>query len=294
MKIDYDIERIDKLLHDLHVLTGLTLGFWDSNMELMVVYPHELSNFCKQIRGTAEGLKRCLACDHIILRHCSITNTVCTRDCHAGLPDSALPLYYNELLLGFITFGQLINLDQDPIPFEEIWSRVSDIGLSHDALYQSYKELPEYNAERLDAVVTIVSACIQQAIITKIVAVKNEKLHENISEYITGNLSDPDLSYQSLTKKFHISKSALYNLFNQHFGTSPHVYIETKRIKLGSELLLNTEKSILEIAMDVGINNQNYFSRCFKKHLGLTPTQYRNTFKISHPDQKKEPPHQSN
>ncbi len=279
MKIDYNIEKIDKLLHDLHLITGLTLGFWDNNMNLMVIYPPEQSSFCREIRSTAKGLERCLECDRIILHHCAITNTVCTGICHAGLPDSALPLYHNELLLGFITFGQLINLSTNRLSYKEIKSRVSDLDINFTHLFRAYNELPRYDSQRLDATATIVSACIQQAIITKIVTVKNDNLQENISEYIANNLADSSLSYKTLVKEFHISKSALYNLFNQYFGMSPHLYIETKRIKLGAELLRTTDKSILEISICVGINDQNYFSRRFKKHLTLSPTQYRNTFR---------------
>lgn len=281
MKIYYHIEKIDKLLQDLYLITNLTLGFWDNNMNLMVVYPPEQTSFCRAIRATAKGLERCLECDRIILHHCAITNTVCTRNCHAGIPDSALPLYHNELLLGFITFGQLINLTTNRLSYEEIKSRISDLDIDFTHLFQAYNELPRYDNQKLEAVASIVSACIQQAIVTKIVTVKNDNLQESISEYIATNLTNPTLSYKTIAKEFHISKSALYNLFNQHFGMSPHLYIETKRIKLGAELLLTTDKSILDIAISVGIHDQNYFSRCFKKHLTISPSQYRSTFRSS-------------
>lgn len=281
MKIDYNIEKIDKLLHDLYLITNLTLGFWDKNMNLMVVYPPEQTSFCREIRATAKGLERCLECDRIILHQCAISNTVCTQICHAGILDSALPLYHNELLLGFITFGQLINSSTNNLSYEEIKSRISDLDIDFTNLSQAYNELPRHDNKKLDAVTSVVSACIQQAIVTEIVTVKNDNLQESISEYIATNLTDHELSYKTIAKEFHISKSALYNLFNQHFGMSPHIYIETKRIKLGAELLLNTDKSILDIAISVGIPDQNYFSRCFKKHLTISPSKYRTTFKSS-------------
>ena len=275
MKIDYDIEKIEKILQDLHLITGLTLGFWDNNMNMLAIFPREQSSFCREIRSTAKGMERCLDCDRIILRHCAISNTVCTRNCHAGLPDSALPLYHNQLLLGFITFGQLINSGERNISIEEIMARVSDLSVDEEKLIEAYNRLPEYSNERLQAVTTVVSACIQQAITAKIVSVKNDQLHENISEYIAKNLSDPQLTYKTLIKQFHISKSALYNLFSLYFGMSPNAYIETKRIKLGAEMLINTEKSILEIATSAGIGDQNYFSRRFKQFVGVSPSEYK-------------------
>ena len=275
MKINYDIEKIGKILHDLHLITELTLGFWDNNMNLLVTYPEQQSDFCRRIRATEEGLGSCLESDRIILKQCALTNTVCTKICHAGLCDSALPLNYNGKLLGFITFGQQINDSLNPPAYEEVLKLVSGLGIDTEELSEGYAALPHYDSERLSAVTAIIEACIQHTIISKSVSVKNEELHESISDYIQKNLAAPHLSYKTVAKQFHISKSALYNLFNRYFGSSVNSYIEFARIERAKEVLADTDKSILEVAIEVGISDQNYFSRCFKKHTGISPTKYR-------------------
>ena len=48
------------------------------------------------------------------------------------------------------------------------------------------------------------------------------------------------------------------------------------RMENAKELLLDSDMSILEIGAAVGIDDQNYFSRIFKKHCGVSPIEFRN------------------
>ena len=56
--------------------------------------------------------------------------------------------------------------------------------------------------------------------------------------------------------------------------TINHLITQT-RMQQAKNLLRNTDKSISEIAEDVGISNYNYFSRIFKKRFGISPREYR-------------------
>ena len=50
------------------------------------------------------------------------------------------------------------------------------------------------------------------------------------------------------------------------------------RMENAKELLLDSDMSILEVSSAVGIDDQNYFSRIFKKHCGMSPTEFRSEF----------------
>ena len=52
-------------------------------------------------------------------------------------------------------------------------------------------------------------------------------------------------------------------------------YVRKQRIKMAKKLILNTEDSIAQIALSVGIKDTNYFIRIFKQTEGITPLQYR-------------------
>ncbi|MEP3932587.1 helix-turn-helix transcriptional regulator, partial [Rhodopirellula bahusiensis] len=55
----------------------------------------------------------------------------------------------------------------------------------------------------------------------------------------------------------------------------PIKYLIQVRIQEASRLLRSTDRSITDIAFDVGFSDSNYFSRQFRTHLGLSPREYR-------------------
>lgn len=67
--------------------------------------------------------------------------------------------------------------------------------------------------------------------------------------------------------------------FQQYFHTTPTEYITTLRLQRAARQLQMTDERILDIAFGCGFNNISYFNRCFKKHYGTTPQQYRDNRK---------------
>ena len=59
------------------------------------------------------------------------------------------------------------------------------------------------------------------------------------------------------------------------FPLHVHDYISRLRLSAASDALIQTGKSITEVALDLGFNDSNYFTRLFKKHVGLSPREYR-------------------
>ena len=65
-------------------------------------------------------------------------------------------------------------------------------------------------------------------------------------------------------------------LFRDTIGASPLQYIQNLRIQYAVELLTDTDLSIAEIAIKCGFNSAMYLSRIFKKHMSISPAEYRN------------------
>lgn len=97
-------------------------------------------------------------------------------------------------------------------------------------------------------------------------------------DYINLNLSSP-LSLNSLATTFSVNASYLSSMFKKEMHTTVTGYINSQRVKTAIELLNTTDLNIQLIAWHVGIDDVNYFSRIFKKIIGVTPTQYRNNFR---------------
>ena len=75
-----------------------------------------------------------------------------------------------------------------------------------------------------------------------------------------------------------LSPSRLSGLFKNETGTSVMAYRNELRLVKAAQLLLNTNRRIADIGRRVGYPEQAFFSRIFRKHLGMSPRQYRSHF----------------
>ena len=104
-----------------------------------------------------------------------------------------------------------------------------------------------------------------------------EALHpalQRTCDYITSNLHKT-LSNDDIASVAAISVSHLFLLFHSAFGISPQRYLLEQRMTAARQLLLDPYYNISEGASQVGFSNIFYFSRCFKKYHGVSPSEYR-------------------
>lgn len=102
----------------------------------------------------------------------------------------------------------------------------------------------------------------------------------NSVAYMESNFTKP-IAIEELAKLANISSRHFSRIFNQTYHTTPINYITALKMQHASTLLINTTKSITEIAYSCGYNDSNYFTRQFKKFFSLTPMQYRNMKQIA-------------
>lgn len=93
-------------------------------------------------------------------------------------------------------------------------------------------------------------------------------------EFIHDNYDAP-ITLSILSKNIGVSKYYLHRLFTEMTGSTPVVYITRVRLSKAKEQLRTSGASILEIAMACGFDSTSYFSNTFKKHFGVSPTEYR-------------------
>jgi|TARA_B110000902_G_scaffold241406_1_gene291738 AraC-like DNA-binding protein len=96
----------------------------------------------------------------------------------------------------------------------------------------------------------------------------------NFKRIIEANLYS-NISIEEYAFLANLSLSQFKLKFNQLFNESPRKHINRRRIEKGKVLIENTDLNIGEIAQEVGYDDQNYFTRLFKKKEGLTPLDYK-------------------
>lgn len=101
-------------------------------------------------------------------------------------------------------------------------------------------------------------------------------LVEQVNEMIEANIYNPDFSINTIADHFSFSVNYLRSLYKAASGESLSGRITRRRLETACDLLDHTEETIESITDKLGFSTRNYFFTFFKKHMGMTPTQYRN------------------
>lgn len=103
----------------------------------------------------------------------------------------------------------------------------------------------------------------------------NHSVHINrMLQYIRNHFSEK-ITLKHLAEYVHVNPVYLSSLINKETSMSLSNHINSIRIEESKKLLVNTNKSIQEVAFAVGYNYQNHFNTVFKKFEGITPLEYR-------------------
>lgn len=97
---------------------------------------------------------------------------------------------------------------------------------------------------------------------------------EKAVSYIEAGIHEP-LTVSELTAYLNVSQPYLFKIFKNTLHVSPKEYILDRKITYAKELLTHTDMNIMQVASSVGFEDQLAFSRCFKKHTGYAPKNYR-------------------
>lgn len=105
---------------------------------------------------------------------------------------------------------------------------------------------------------------------------KSDYIVHRIKKYVEDNYTS-NISLDSLAGSLNISKYYLSHLFRKSTGGSFWDYLTEYRIEKAKNLLLYTNDKTYEIAIKVGYENASYFSTIFKKCVGVTPVEFKNS-----------------
>lgn len=111
---------------------------------------------------------------------------------------------------------------------------------------------------------------------------RNSELVSQIKQYVDERYRE-SVSLSDLSEEFHLSTSYISLLFNKHLGENFSDYVTARRIEKAKEQLAHSDLRIYEIAEQVGYSDAYYFSTCFKRVTGVTPSQFRSRLQPERP-----------
>ena len=84
-----------------------------------------------------------------------------------------------------------------------------------------------------------------------------------------------ELSLEAVARAANIGKRECTRCFMRCINTTPFKYLNNYRIQKAAALLLETDRTIMEISNDCGFSSASYFGKLFREKTGMTPLQYR-------------------
>lgn len=95
-----------------------------------------------------------------------------------------------------------------------------------------------------------------------------------VKKHVENNMTDPAFNVDSLCDLLNMSRSSFYNKLKALTGQAPADYVRLIRLSRAQTLLKEHRYSITEVADMTGFNDAKYFREVFKKHFGVSPSQY--------------------
>ena len=203
-------------------------------------------------------------------------------ECHMGMRELVIPLIQEETLLGLIFVGQsrmeepcsdkieanALRLNGDPIEFLQLYRKLPFVSqkdiLNIGTILTQYFSVRIWNNELISPDMTSVAS--------------NLDLAEAIYRYVQLNYRH-QLSPKNIASEFYVNASYASRRFSQRYQKTITEHINGVRIERAKMLLQETEAPIGNIALNVGFVDINYFSRVFKKIIGVSPLAYRKRFR---------------
>jgi AraC family transcriptional regulator len=165
-----------------------------------------------------------------------------------------------EILLHFV--------QHDPLIYE--------IGLALKKVLETHQS----NRLYIESLTTALSAhilqhySIQRPNLNRYVGRLSQSKLQQVIDYISDRL-DQNLSLVDLAAVVQMSTHHFARSFKASTGTTPHQYVVQRRIEKAKQLLMQWDLMIADVCQAVGFHNQSNFTTTFRKLVGVTPRQYR-------------------
>ncbi len=179
---------------------------------------------------------------------------------YGGETDKLLKVRIYELLGTMIESAMAGGGDVDQL------LELSEKLFTESAIIRSQSQLVEWLRTRTDEIIGVVSHSHSD---------RSKTIVRKAKEYINEHYAEA-ISVKDVADAVCISESYFKSLFKKSSGYSYSEYLTAVRMDQAKNLLNRTEKSVTEIALDVGFHTPTSFSSLFKRETGHTPTQFKN------------------
>lgn len=270
-------DKLKRLLTNLYLVAGIQTNIYDKNgVDIQLFGNH--TDFCRVMNASPAGHERCLKCDREGVRRCAETRKPYRYRCHAGLWEVIIPIFDSGEPVAFLSFGQLL----DDTSYREQWNHTLSTLAWYDGdmleLRDCFWRLMRMSETRRRAYEDVLFALTSYIQLERIIRTAELSDEQRLKEYIDKHYMEK-LSLKKMSEELHMGTTKLCAVAKKLSGDGSITKLTAQRRVDEAKLLIsNRSLSVAEIAERVGFSDYNYFTKIFKKTVGVTPSEYRKNY----------------
>lgn len=263
--------ELTEVLQTFAEISGQKITLTDRKFRAIVDSGGDFWEFCGEIHRSKKCLYRCLKSDITNFRKAEELRGVNIYTCPFGMVSAIAPIFDGDFLKGYL----IVCPGKGRPSTEEILATVEELApeLEREVLKEALGRVPECDAgwaRRLGHMMEIFAqyigdnGVIQSA--STLAQVTRDFVDKNYEKKIT---------LAQLSMNLHYSTVSLTEHFRREYGETIMQYVLRRRVELAQKLMRETGDPLHEISERCGFDDVEYFSRCFKKRMGVSPAQWR-------------------
>lgn len=273
-------KELTPVLYDSSGVKILDFNNWDSNILLCNMHWHERVEFMLVTSGTlhfrlnsfetllTEG-QLAIVTPHA--QHYALTGQ---GGCSLKTLMFDVETFYNQLPITEHFFKPLVDQSVSFVPYTDhpdvirVMKSIVEKSTDEDALAPLF---------RVGKIYELITLLYRHCLVERESEALTQNQLQDVLDYINTHFCE-NISSADLAKKFGYSEGYFCRHFKVVTGLSPMIYIRILRLEKARELLQRGQHSFSEIASRCGFSSPTYFTRCFKSHFEMTPSEYLRQF----------------
>lgn len=156
-----------------------------------------------------------------------------------------------------------------PFSVDYLLVRIQNLLEQRRKLFERFDQKPEQSEQQSNAK-QIIDLSPSPVTITD----KDEKFLRDVIRIVEDNMMESDFDIDKIASSTTLGRTTFYNKLKGLTGMSPVEFVRDIRVKRALQYLESGQYSVSEAAYQAGFNNPHYFSQCFKKKYGYSPSEF--------------------
>jgi len=254
-------------------LFGIRIAFFTvDGAEMKVGKGKSLCRYCELLRTRLGYEGTCLALDRDMRERAVTRRSTIRYECHGGMTEVVRPIFVEEQLIGFLMIGQYRTANRSVKPdLARAWQKQQGT----DELERAFEQTPCYSKSYAANILRLFDVLVDHILYRHMIELYGSSSIQPLISFMRSHLEE-NLDLSEGSKIISQSQSSLAHKFKQMTGKSFKRFQIDLKLDRAEELFRkHPERTVKEIAFGLGYSDPFYFSRLYKKHRGLPPSEYR-------------------